>query len=146
MKKIPFFIVVSLMLTSLACDQKGTYNFAGKWQSLNDPNFVIEFTSDDRFIIYRDGEDFFSKSKLPPLAYAIQHSHQGWHTFSTMDESGERGIYFGRLEVVNDDRIRIYLHKHHGILDLADEYHRTYNLTSYDSILRAINVHQDTLH
>ena len=59
-----------------------------------------------------------------------------WYTFSALD--GEDFFFKGRIEIINNDRIRIYLLKHHDILDLADEYHRTNDFSSYQTILSGI--------
>jgi len=43
-----------------------------------------------------------------------------------------------KIEIVKPDRIRIYFLKHHGILDIADEYQRTNDYCSYQAIMKSI--------
>ena len=66
----------------------------------------------------------------------LEKESKHWYTFDAMD--GDEIFFKGRIETVQGGRIRIYLLKHHHILDLADEYSRTHDFHSYSSILNEI--------
>lgn len=68
----------------------------------------------------------------------IERGEGEWNSFTIADES-QNDFSEGRIEIVDTDRIRIYWHKHHDILDLADEFHRTVELESLNAILRKIS-------
>ena len=70
------------------------------------------------------------------MKYEITNSRNNSIDFNTFD--GEELFIKGRIEIVDDKRIRIYFHKHHNILDLADEYHRTDDFNSYQTIMEKI--------
>lgn len=48
---------------------------------------------------------------------------------------GDQLFFKGKIEYVNQDRMRIYLYQHHDILDIADEYHRAQDFDSYTAIM-----------
>jgi len=116
---------------------KGLYDLEGKWQSLNDPETVVEFTDNTEIILYRGGKSFWSQAtRNGELMYAITKRHNQWYDFEAFD--GAELFTAGRIEIVDDNRVRIYFHKHHGILDLADEYYRTDDFNSYQAIMDKI--------
>jgi hypothetical protein len=51
---------------------------------------------------------------------------------------GTLEFYKGRIEIVDKNRIRIYFHKHHDILDVADEYYRTDGFNNLSKIMKKI--------
>lgn len=98
---------------------------------------VIEFTNDKKIVLYKDGKSFWGTVTVHgELNCQIARESKMWYTFSALD--GEDFFFKGRIEIINNDRIRIYLLKHHDILDLADEYHRTNDFSSYQTILSGI--------
>ena len=64
-----------------------------------------------------------------------------WQTFdgTALVPQSMDTVYAGiRLEKVNNNRIRIYIHKHHDILDIADEFHKAKDLYSYMEVMKNI--------
>lgn len=131
------FILITLLFT--ACNQQKEFNFYGKWQSLNDRGLVIEINKNGTYNLFRDGASFFANlSDAGQLKIKIRERNQRWYSFKIADETSRKEFSKGRIEIVNEDRIRIYFHKHHDILDLANEFHRTENLTSFEAIMSKI--------
>lgn len=121
----------------MSCSNQSQYKFEGKWQSLNDPETVIEFTGNTELILYRGGKSFWGQAtKNGELRYEITKSKNLWFDFEAFD--GADIFTKGRIEIVDDERVRIYFHKHHNILDLADEYYRTDDFNSYQTIMEKI--------
>ena len=121
-----------------SCEEPNNNPFQGKWQSLNDSHTVIEFTPEQKIILYKDSTSFWSLvTKHGELTCLIKKESTHWYTFDAID--GGDIFFKGRIETVKDGRIRIYLLKHHHILDLADEYSRTNDFHSFTSILNEIN-------
>ncbi len=132
--KYTFIIILGLVL---GCSNQSQYNFTGKWQSLNESETVIEFTGNNEIILYRGGKSLWSQAtKNGELKYKITNSQDNWFDFEAVD--GSEIFTKGRIEVVDDKRVRIYFHKHHNILDLADEYYRTDGFNSYHTIMETI--------
>lgn len=128
-------IVIIVLVVS--CMKQDRYNFGGKWQSLNESETVIEFTDNSEIILYRGGKSFWGQAtRNGELKYKITKRHNQWYDFEAFD--GAEMFTEGRIEIVDDKRIRIYFHKHHGILDLADEYYRTDDFSSYQAIMEKI--------
>ncbi|MEM6725775.1 MAG: hypothetical protein AAF598_17170 [Bacteroidota bacterium] len=73
------------------------------------------------------------------LQISIENRNENWFTFTIIDLADHQPFSKGRIEVVNQDRIRIYHHKHNNILDLADEYHRTSSFDSFEGIMDRLN-------
>jgi len=121
----------------LCCKKENDFKFEGKWQSLNDPRSVIEFTPDQKIILYRDSVSFWSMaSQHGELTCKINQESGHWYTFDALD--GDEIFFKGRIETVEGGRIRIYYLKHRHILDLADEYSRTNDFHSYAAILNGL--------
>ncbi|MCU4165405.1 hypothetical protein [Carboxylicivirga caseinilyticus] len=133
MKRL-FYLLVIILLTG--CSQKSVpFKFIGIWQSLNEYN-AYKFTADS-VDFYLEGEPFWSKAaKSGSLSYTINQKDNLWYDLRIMD--GEELFVNGKIEVVNSDRIRIYLYKHHNILDLADEYIRAEDFDSFRKIMNKI--------
>lgn len=131
------FLLITLLFT--ACNQQKEFNFYGKWQSLNDRGLVIEINKNGNYTLFRDGASFFANlADAGQLKIKIREEKQRWYSFKIADETSRKEFTKGRIEIVNEDRIRIYFHKHHDILDLANEFHRTENLTNFEAIMSKI--------
>ena len=127
----------------LCCKKEIDFQFEGKWQSLNDPHTVIEFTPDQKIILYRDSISFWSMAtKYGELNFKVSNESDHWYTFDALD--GDEIFFKGRIETVEGGRIRIYYLKHHHILDLSDEYSRTNDFHSFDNILSGITGTKDS--
>ncbi len=132
--KNTFILFIGLLMS---CSNQSQYNLTGKWQSLNESETVIEFTGNKELILYRGGKSFWSQAtKNGELKYEIKNVQNKWFDFEAFD--GTELFTKGRIEIVDDNRVRIYFHKHHNILDLADEYYRTDDFNSYQTIMEKI--------
>jgi hypothetical protein len=130
-------LLLSIVFIFSGCKHENDFQFTGKWQSLNDSKSLIEFTADNHIILYRNGKSFWAlASRHGELNYEISEEGDGWYKFAALD--GVEEFLHGRIEIVNTDRIRIYFHKHHDILDVADEYHRTADFNNFSEIMREI--------
>lgn len=134
------FLLLGLFVLFTGCLDEHTYPFESKWQSLNDRNLVIEISNDQTYSLYRNGELFPDEnSPYNDLSIAIVHHEGQWFDFNIHDNVNDETFTRGKMEVVNENRIRIYFLKHHDILDLADEFYRTTDLVSFDAIMNEIN-------
>lgn len=134
---LSFFLITLLLLT--ACHPKKQFNFYDKWQSLNDRGLVVEINKNGNYTLFRDGTSLYAQvESIGQLKIKIREETQRWYSFKIADENSRKVELKGRIEIVNEDRIRIYYYKHHDILDGADEFHRTENLTSFEAILSKI--------
>jgi len=126
-----------------ACENSDDFKFQGMWQSLNDQASVIEFSGEGKIILLRNGVSFWAQTTMHgELNYCITKQEGEWYKFVTKD--GDQVCFNGRIEIVNRDRIRIYIHKHHNILDIADEYQRTDYLNNFSTIMNEILRQTDT--
>jgi len=136
--KIPLYLFLIILLFT-ACNQQKEFNFYGKWQSLNDKGLVYEINKNGDYTLFRDGASFFANlTDVGQLKIKIREQNQRWYSFKVADEISRKEFTKGRIEIVHEDRIRIYFHKHHDILDEADEFHRTENLTNFEAIMSKI--------
>lgn len=120
-KKHPIIIFsLFILFTFTQCESSSKYHFSGKWQSLNDAQTVIEISKNGDYQLFRNKELFFVSQKISILPLK-----DNWYSFNLKNKEGEEFSSNGRIEVVDENRIRIYHHKHHDILNVADEYHRT---------------------
>lgn len=120
-----------------SCHPSDSYKFEGKWQSLNSPGSVVAFTPDKKMIFYKDKVSLWAQAtKHGELTYTFTTVQGPWYHFEAFD--GNEFFTGGRIETVDENRIRIYFHKHHNILDLADEYYRTDDFESYQQIMERI--------
>jgi hypothetical protein len=78
----------------------------------------------------------FKLQKYGELNYEISKQSDDWYKLVTLDGTDE--FYKGRIEIVDKNRIRIYFHKHHDILDVADEYYRTDGFNNLSKIMKKI--------
>jgi hypothetical protein len=137
------FLTFTLAFILFGCHQKGDVNIIGKWQSLN-RNTVIEFSSDS-FDLYTNGKPLWSQASTEGvLHYTLSELGRDWYSLDVFD--GDKVFVKCKLEVVSKDRIRVYYFKHHNILDLADEYYRTNDFNSLNSILNEIMEKPDTVY
>jgi hypothetical protein len=132
--RILYFVLTICLLGCTNSNNKNEFEkfeLYSKWQCLNDPNFVIEFTPDNQYIVYRD------KNKIFSLNCIIDKKQKDKYDFTCTFNNDSLPIK-GIIELVTSDRIRVYIWKHHDILRMADEFYRTNNLTSFDSIYKEI--------
>lgn len=131
-----YYTLISVLFI-FNCRQQPEYSVEGKWQSLNDPSTVIEFMPDGKIDLYKSGTSFWGQvMPLGELEYFLKRVDQDWLDIIIL--KGKENFTNGRVEIVTPERIRIYFHKHHDILDLADEYHRTEDFTSYQDIMNKV--------
>ena len=85
-------------------------------------------------IFYKDKVSLWAQAtKHGELTYTFTTVQRPWYHFEAFD--GNEFFTGGRIETVDENRIRIYFHKHHNILDLADEYYRTDDFESFKQIM-----------
>ncbi len=130
--------IIFIILIFLSCHQEEKFNFYGKWQSLNEAGFIIEIDKNDRYDLYRKGKSMLEGLDVDELKIDIIRKTENWYRFKIEDLPTKKEFSKGRIEIVSKNRIRIYFHKHHDILDVADEFHRTKDLTSYEQIINKI--------
>jgi hypothetical protein len=129
-------ITITIALLVISCRSDETFDFVGKWQSLNAQG-GIEINDQLQIDLFIDGLPFWSlAAKHPPLKFEVISQKGNWLSFHVMD--GEELFMKGKIERVSKDRVRFYFFKHHDILDIADEYHRANDFNSYTSIMEDI--------
>jgi hypothetical protein len=135
-KRLIYFLIFSAII-SLGYTSDDDLFFIGKWQSLNDYSALIEFTKEKKIILFKNEESFWVQAtKYGELNYEISKQSDDWYKLVTLDGTDE--FYKGRIEIVDKNRIRIYFHKHHDILDVADEYYRTDGFNNLSKIMKKI--------
>jgi hypothetical protein len=135
-KRLIYFLIFSAII-SLGYTSDDDLFFIGKWQSLNDYSALIEFTKEKKIILFKNEELFWVQAtKYGELNYEISKQSDDWYKLVTLDGTDE--FYKGRIEIVDKNRIRIYFHKHHDILDVADEYYRTDGFNNLSKIMKKI--------
>ena len=140
--KLKIFLLGIICISNYGCKKSEDIDLVGMWQSLNDPT-IIEFTADN-VELYRNGKPFWSlATNEGKLNYTLKELRRDWYQLGIMD--GKENFIKCKIEIVNRDRIRIYYFKHHDILDLADEYHRTKDFNSFDQIMKKILDEPDTI-
>jgi hypothetical protein len=131
------FLIIILLFESFGFKMKQGDSLIGMWQSLNNANSVLEFTKDNKYILYINGNSFYAPAnKNGELNYSIIKQENNWIEFQTRD--GNEIVFNGKVEIVDNERIRVYIYKHHNILDVADEYYRTQDFDSFDKIMKKI--------
>jgi hypothetical protein len=108
------------------------YNLYSKWQSLNDGNLVIEFDTSGNFITYRDQEEFIR------FQFQIDSVKNGVFNISHVIDEFDQKPGISTIQIVNDNRIRVYHWKHGNVLGIADEYYRTEDLTSFRKLIKRV--------
>jgi hypothetical protein len=126
-------LILALLL--IGCNHSH-YDFNGKWQSLNDPDVLIEFQDNTVSLLTAQQPLWNAVSQSGFLRYELQSERPNWYHLQVFDNDAL--FVHGKIEVVNDFRIRVYLYKHHDILDVADEFHRTKGLNTYRELLDSI--------
>jgi hypothetical protein len=129
-------ILIMLVLCIISCRRAEPFDITGKWQSLNAQG-GFQITAQHEIDFYKDGLPLWSMAASnPPLKFQVISNDENWLSFRVMD--GDELFIKGKMEQVNEQRLRIYLFKHHDILDIADEYHRANDFESYTSIMEGI--------
>jgi len=137
----PIFLALTFIV--FGCHQKEDVNIIGMWQSLNGKT-VIEFSA-DKVDLYSNGKAMWSQaSKEGVLHYSLNELQRGWYRLVIFD--GDKMFVKCKVEIVSKDRIRVYYFKHHNILDMADEYYRTTDFNSLNSIMNKIMEEPDTVY
>ena len=108
------------------------YEVCAKWQSLNDIDKVLEFNKDGTYIAYSKGEPQLE------LQYEVTSRENGLIQIDLFFSEDDFEPGKMTIQIVNSDRIRIYVWKHGDVLDLADEYHRTDDFESMNKYLKKI--------
>jgi len=135
-KSLILIVLISAVL-SLSYRTDDDLFFIGKWQSLNDYSALVEFTADKKIILFKNEESFWVQAtKYGELNYEISKQSEEWYKLVMLDGTDE--FYKGRIEIVDKNRIRIYIHKHHDILDTADEYYRTDGFNNLSKIMKKL--------
>jgi len=135
-KSLILIVLISAVL-SLSYRTDDDLFFIGKWQSLNDYSALVEFTADKKIILYKNEQSFWVQAtKYGELNYEISKQSEEWYKLVMLDGTDE--FYKGRIEIVDKNRIRIYIHKHHDILDTADEYYRTDGFNNLSKIMKKL--------
>jgi hypothetical protein len=130
-------LCVLLIVLQWNCNPPVQYSFEGKWQSLNTPETVVEFTAEKEIILLRNKISLWgSATKHGELTYKFTSIQGDWYHFNLLDR--DELFVKGRIETVDENRIRIYFYKHHDILDVADEYYRTDGFDNYQVIMDKI--------
>jgi hypothetical protein len=121
------------------CSKKEEYNFNGKWQSLNDKRIVIEFGADGNYFMFSEGNSILENvAEYGQLKFKVTEGKGNRNDFTIYNEDSKEVFTKGKIEIVNQDRIRVFHFKHHDILDVADEYYRTNDLNGFDEIMNGI--------
>lgn len=132
----------SIVLASSCTEETREFEFTGKWQSLNNQPVTIEFTKTGVFRLYRDNYSLWREAtQNGDLHIQISPVEKNWYQFVGLD--GDEIVIQGKIERVSDKRIRMYYHKQHNILDVADEYYRTSGTQSYSQIMDALNAEEE---
>jgi hypothetical protein len=138
-----FILVVLFGCFFFSCTDTNPELLIGKWQSLNDRNLLVEYTDDKEYILIRlkqsvvpfqKGDTVFNMSS----SYKITSNKGNYLRIINPPGYGDDGSLKSEVEFINNDRIIIYNYKHHGILDLADEFARTSGTYKFDSIMASI--------
>jgi hypothetical protein len=108
------------------------YSICDKWQSLNDIDKVLEFKKNGAYIAYNKGEAQIE------LQYEVKGRADGLIEIDILFGEGDVNPGKVTIQIVNPDRIRIYVWKHGDVLDLADEYYRTNDFDSMNKFLKEI--------
>ena len=108
------------------------YNICSKRQSLNDIDNVLEFKKDGTYIAYIKGEAQIK------LQYEVKERVNGLIELDILFNENDVNPGKVTIQIVNSDRIRMYLWKHGDVLDLADEYYRTDDFDSMNKFLKEI--------
>jgi hypothetical protein len=122
----------------LSCHHESNDNseIVGLYQSLNDPSRALEFTKSGYYIIYINGNPLIQEiADSSKLKYFYNKSRSQFN----LDIFGEKNnllVVKANLEVVDKNRIRVYIYKHHDILDVADEFYRTDGFNNFEKIIK----------
>jgi hypothetical protein len=137
LKLIPALLLLTLMNRGhcqliIENQSASDYNFECKWQSLNNSALVLEFTGDGKYRSYIKGEISLE------FEYQETSRGQGLIEIDLIFEDDIENPGKITIQIINKDRIRIFVWKHGDVLDLADEYHRTEDFESMSKHLKKI--------
>lgn len=138
--RIGLLISLITIVAISSCQNQEPFEFVGKWQSLNDSNYSIVIGENFSFDQIRNNRkvSFEGLDKLNQLNIDIESMIVPWTNFEVREMTNSELFMHGRIEVVDQERIRIYFHKHHDILDFADEFYRNDNDEDLEEIMRKI--------
>lgn len=138
--KVTLILLLTLLFTSCTNDKQGL--LTGKWQSLNDRHVSFEFNDLNEKKLIRlniQGEPGFQDTLLVlESKFRVLSSNRNRLKIIENFGGSNKESLISEIEFISDDRIIMYMYKHHGILDLADEYARTSSPHKFDSIMDAI--------
>lgn len=139
MKHTNYLLLLLVVLISLSCNPEKDFDFQGKWQSLNEKGTVIDISESGDYEMFKDKSPFYENSGIIEGLKIRTYGKKGeWYKFVIEEGELKKEFLKGRIEIVDSDRLRIYVHKHHNILDVADEYHRVDDFNSFRKVMDKI--------
>ena len=130
------------LLILISCNGEVAFNFNDHWISLNGGN-GIRFEENGVYLFFKSGEDQPVNNDLlgiGKLKYELNHLKDDWFDLKVKEEGEDNLFMKGRVEVVSENRIRVYFFKHHDILDEADECHRSAKMNNFKGIMDSIKL------
>jgi len=143
MKLRVFFLTFCCMtLFIIGCNEENSNKNAesvlySKWQSLNEPGLVIEFSKNHKYCVFRN-QNLVFEIPLPKV-----NSKNNRIEYLFVNDSLNLCPLKIEVEVVSNERIRVFFWKHHNILKDADEFHRTKSFNGFDSIMKIIQSNKE---
>lgn len=137
--KIILFIFSISLIT--ACSNDKEELLIGKWQSLNERNLSIEFDGTNKKLIrleLPDGQNVRRDTQLVWDSKYKVFSKKRDRLVLIENLGGDESTLVSEVKFKNDNRMILSIYKHHGILDMADEFARTSSPHKFDSIMHAI--------
>ena len=127
-----------IFLASIGCKENKQEFIYGKWQSLNDAKKIIEFTNDGNYNLFEKRRPVYDPNdESKKITYRYKPLKKSYNLrFYGKDKS--KALSIAHIEVVDQNRIRVYYYKHLRILQSADEFYRTDNLTDGDKIINKL--------
>lgn len=145
--------LAALLLLGLAylfasCTESKSNLVIGQWQSLNDPNLSIEFDENGSQILLRLKQSRTSyvegdTALIMKSQYVVKGTYRQRLQILNPPGYGDDAAILSEVEFLDENRIILYVYKHHGILDLADEFARTPSPYKFDSIMGEIMLTPD---
>ncbi|PHN01043.1 hypothetical protein [Flavilitoribacter nigricans] len=137
-------ILFFLILFSLAGCQSEQYfddtAIQGLWQSLNDREYAVAFREDGSFGNYTRDKDLFADLyEWNAIHYKVNKVIDAKRVeLILFDNITKKEFMRAEVHRVDENRIRILFIKHHNILDLADEFHKTDGFGNFEEIMDSI--------
>jgi len=138
MRHINKLLILIIFLTSLGCKENKQEFIYGKWQSLNDAKKVIEFTRDGKYNLFEKRQPVFDASNESEMITYKYRPFKKSYNLRFYGNDKSRALSIAHIEVIDQNRIRVYYYKHLRILQSADEFYRTDNLTDGDKIINKL--------